>query len=572
MDPEAESEPRRNNLSESITIPSDSESYAVNNEPSSSPPSSSNSPIILYSPPTIWSILRGAAINLILPFVNGLMLGFGELLAHEAAFRLGWGGTKFSRIATTNPISYQQLASQCQTSCLRSSWRPKLAFEPPRISPLFCARLRSTAAEIPILPVNAAVEIPIPAANTASPPPPPPPPQPEPGDTFSHPDLDSATRLSTEDLASIPEQIGYLKALGLDFGWGPTAMMQWLLEHIHIWMGTPWWLSIALSALALRLAFFKLYVDAADTSGRMAAMKPLTQGLLNKMKQAQVERDTPTVLRIKSEMNSVYARAGIKVWKAFIPAIQIPFGYGSFRLLRNMSALPVPGLETGGLLWLRDLTIPDPWFGLPILTGMMFYRNLKTSVDTGTTPFSSTTMRLLTYGLPVLTLTFMLNWPAAVQITFFVSMVLATIQSFLFRQPRFRRWAGISPLPRGPTLAPVASAYPGKLNLAARYQAPSAAAAAEEKMPKPEGIIGGAVAEVKGMGTEMKKSWRKLKGEAPPKKPGERTEAEKRQAAAYERRRQKELKQQQREIEHRRREDWWGKQERGGVGDGKKRK
>lgn len=50
--------------------------------------------MILYTPPTLWSLLRGAAINLLLPFVNGLMLGFGELFAHEAAFRLGWGGTK----------------------------------------------------------------------------------------------------------------------------------------------------------------------------------------------------------------------------------------------------------------------------------------------------------------------------------------------------------------------------------------------------------------------------------------------------------------------------------------------
>lgn len=50
--------------------------------------------MILYSPPTIWGLLRGAAINILLPFVNGLMLGFGELFAHEAAFRLGWSGTK----------------------------------------------------------------------------------------------------------------------------------------------------------------------------------------------------------------------------------------------------------------------------------------------------------------------------------------------------------------------------------------------------------------------------------------------------------------------------------------------
>ena len=83
-------------MSESVTIPSDSENYDGNNELSSSPPSSSSSPVILYHPPTMWGLVRGAAINLVLPFVNGLMLGFGELFAQEIAFRLGWSGTKVS--------------------------------------------------------------------------------------------------------------------------------------------------------------------------------------------------------------------------------------------------------------------------------------------------------------------------------------------------------------------------------------------------------------------------------------------------------------------------------------------
>ncbi|KAF2191988.1 outer membrane protein Tom13 [Zopfia rhizophila CBS 207.26] len=87
--------PGQHNLSESgITIPSDSENYDANHELSSSPPSSSSSPLILYKPPTFWGLVRGAAINLLLPFVNGLMLGFGELIANEVAFRLGWSGTK----------------------------------------------------------------------------------------------------------------------------------------------------------------------------------------------------------------------------------------------------------------------------------------------------------------------------------------------------------------------------------------------------------------------------------------------------------------------------------------------
>ena len=77
-----------------LTIPSDSENYSHAADSPPSPPESSSSPLILYSPPTLWGLLRGAAINLLLPFVNGLMLGFGELVANEAAYRLGWSGTK----------------------------------------------------------------------------------------------------------------------------------------------------------------------------------------------------------------------------------------------------------------------------------------------------------------------------------------------------------------------------------------------------------------------------------------------------------------------------------------------
>ncbi|KAA8618224.1 TOM13 domain containing protein [Pyrenophora tritici-repentis] len=89
--------PSPNLTSSGITIPSDSENYDANNElssTSSSTNTTTSSPLILYKPPTLWGLLRGAAINLLLPFVNGLMLGFGELVANEAAYRLGWSGTK----------------------------------------------------------------------------------------------------------------------------------------------------------------------------------------------------------------------------------------------------------------------------------------------------------------------------------------------------------------------------------------------------------------------------------------------------------------------------------------------
>jgi YidC/Oxa1 family membrane protein insertase len=92
----ASDEPPNPMAESGVTIRSDSEQYSGHEElsASASPPSSSAPAVVLYQPPTAWSIFRGAAINLLLPFINGMMLGFGELFAHEAAFRLGWSNTR----------------------------------------------------------------------------------------------------------------------------------------------------------------------------------------------------------------------------------------------------------------------------------------------------------------------------------------------------------------------------------------------------------------------------------------------------------------------------------------------
>ena len=176
------------------------------------------------------------------------------------------------------------------------------------------------------------------------------------------------------DQPRVNEYIGFLKDMGLDYGWGPTAFVQTLLEHIHIYTGTPWWASIALSVLAIRAGIFKIYINAQDTSARVAAIKPLTAGVDKRYKDAVKKMDQQEMREVALERKAIYGKAGIKPMRMLLPiAFQVPLGFGTFRLLRGMSTLPVPGFETGGLLWFSDLTIPDPFFILPILTGASFY-------------------------------------------------------------------------------------------------------------------------------------------------------------------------------------------------------
>lgn len=175
------------------------------------------------------------------------------------------------------------------------------------------------------------------------------------------------------------EQIGYLKDLGLDYGWGPTAFIQTLLEHVHIYSGTPWWGSIILTALLIRLALMRAYINAADTSARMAVLTPDVEPLKAQMKVAQQNQNKLELGRLTQEVRNLYKAADVKIWKVFVPMLQVPLGFGTFRLLRGMSELPVPGLENGGFLWLKDLTMADPYFILPLMTGLAFHVTFKVS-------------------------------------------------------------------------------------------------------------------------------------------------------------------------------------------------
>lgn len=183
--------------------------------------------------------------------------------------------------------------------------------------------------------------------------------------------------ISPSGIESIPEHIGYLKSIGIEYGFGPTGLVEWMLEHIHILCGTPWWGSIALTAVTFRLLFFKPFISASDNNAKMSTIAHITKPLQQKMSEASRAGDTQKALQIRQEIQMIHKRAGIKVWKSMTPLLQGLVGYGTFVLLRAMSKLPVPGLEGGGLLWFPNLTIPDPYFILPLATAGILHLVLR---------------------------------------------------------------------------------------------------------------------------------------------------------------------------------------------------
>ncbi|KAK7749661.1 hypothetical protein SLS53_000239 [Cytospora paraplurivora] len=292
-----------------------------------------------------------------------------------------------------------------------------------------------------------------------------------PSDFSSLGDLDGAS------LLNIPETIGYLHNLGLDYGWGPTALCQWVLEHLHVWGGLPWWASIMGLCLTVRAVMAKPALVAQQEGVKMNKMRadPLFNSLNEKwMMSIAASGSVPQseLMQLRMQMNLVRERYGVKMWKMFLPMLQAPIAFGGFRLLTGMGTLPVPGLETAGTLWFTDLTVADPYMVLPC-------RSI---------PFMSPQQAKLMRVVPwvIGPISFFVTWKmaASVQLFFATTALLQYVQTTLWHVPAIRRACGLpsleevqaaaksapSPFPAGPRVSPVARATANKSGL--QYEAP----------------------------------------------------------------------------------------------------
>jgi len=253
--------------------------------------------------------------------------------------------------------------------------------------------------------------------------------------------------LTGSDLLDIPEQLGFLKTLGLDFGWGPTSMMQTVLESIYIYTGLPWWASIGVVAIAVRLALLKPSLDASENAQKhQELMKdPKYQTAVNEMKAMMISGNHLAGAEARARVALMNRAVGFSMWKNFVPLLQLPVGIGMFRLIQGMAHLPVPSFESGGALWFTDLAVADPLFILPALSGIFMMMGMRIPLPY-MAPQQAKTMKLFSLAvLPISTIV-TLFMPAGLPLYFFYSSVLHFVQSWFTHQPWFRRMIGLRPL------------------------------------------------------------------------------------------------------------------------------
>ena len=208
---------------------------------------------------------------------------------------------------------------------------------------------------------------------------------PDPLSSSPPPSLDSSVGdFDFTSILDIPVQIGYLKSLGLDFGNGPTAMCEWLLEHIYVYTGLPWWGSLFVASALWRLALFLPTLRSTRSTAIMqtAQRTPEYQAAAEEFKMAAHRTgDRAAMMRARTKMKAITSKYDYSLWWMPIPFMTVPFSYGMFRLVRAMSAIPVPSMETGGFAWFADLTVHDPYYILPFVNVALGLMMLKVGLS-----------------------------------------------------------------------------------------------------------------------------------------------------------------------------------------------
>lgn len=236
-------------------------------------------------------------------------------------------------------------------------------------------------------------------------------------------------------------------SLGLG-GWGPVGLVQNALEYLHVSLDVPWWGAILIGTVVVRLVMFPLVIISQRNTATMNNNLPEIQTLQLKMTQARQTGNQLEAARYAQEMMLFMKDKGMNPLKnMLVPLAQAPLFISFFVGLRGMSNCPVESLSTGGMLWFLDLTVPDQFFILPLITSATMWATIEVGVDGGRLEASNMqTMRYVLRAIPIVMIPFTINFPGAILVYWTSSNFISLLQVSILKIPAVREYFKIPAL------------------------------------------------------------------------------------------------------------------------------
>lgn len=204
--------------------------------------------------------------------------------------------------------------------------------------------------------------------------------------------------------------------LTVDYGflWFIAKPLFWLLDKIHGLIGN-WGGAIILLTLLIKLAFFKL---SAASYKSMANMRRVQPRLL-----ALKERFGNDRARMNQAMMQLYKEEKINPLGGCLPIlIQIPVFIALYWVLLESVELR----QAPFMLWIRDLSLPDPFFVLPLLMGVSMFLQQKLNPA----PLDPIQQKVMSV-LPIVFTVFFAFFPSGLVLYWLVNNILSIAQQWV---------------------------------------------------------------------------------------------------------------------------------------------
>ncbi|OBZ81755.1 Mitochondrial inner membrane protein OXA1L [Choanephora cucurbitarum] len=263
--------------------------------------------------------------------------------------------------------------------------------------------------------------------------------------------IQQATQTTSPDaLVNATAQIGDFKALGL-CNFTPVGGLEAMFEYIHVYSGLPWWGTIAVATVAVRLALLPLMIKIQRNNARLMNINPDVSRIMENLKSAQAQGDALATGKYTQEIQTLFQKNNCHPMKSMgLPLIQMPVMISFFMAIRSMAEVPVPGLKDQGLLWFTDLSDKDPYYVLPAVSALGVMAVLEAGTEAGAANPQSKGMKNVFRGLTVLMVPFTAWMPSGVFVYWVTSNFFSIGQILALKNPSIRKVLNIPQLKKRP--------------------------------------------------------------------------------------------------------------------------
>lgn len=204
--------------------------------------------------------------------------------------------------------------------------------------------------------------------------------------------------------------------LTVDYGflWFIAEPIYWLLDHIHSFTNNWGW-SIILVTLLLKMLFYKLSAVGYRSMANMRKVQPRLISIKERYKDDRA--------RLNQAMMEIYKEEKINPLGGCFPImIQIPVFISLYWVLLGTVELR----QADFILWIHDLSIPDPYYVLPLLMGITMFAQQKLN-PAPMDPVQAKVMSIL----PVAFTIFFAFFPSGLVLYWVVNNVLSIAQQWM---------------------------------------------------------------------------------------------------------------------------------------------